>query len=294
LESRTNHLEGGEIGHVVQLAPGAMAFRIRTLGGLFGAALLLLPLSVAPVVGTPSHPLEKTEVVQSRSVDMPITLQEILSKLIERSHDKETQLRQYSVIQSYVVKNGKGHVLAETEVRMQYRAPGAKTFTTQFAKGSRLVQRLVFKQLMEQEARTGEGDGRQASAIGPGNYTFDLLGKEHIDPYDCFVVRAIPRRRDKYLFEGKIWINSEDFGIVKITGHPAQKPSLWVKRVDFVRDYQRVERFWLPLRDNAVAEMRFFGRSTLTIDYANYKLTSGSELRFKLGSVGVRCRLGNP
>lgn len=271
-----------------------MAFRLQALGGHFGAALLLLPLSIATVKGTQSNPRETADAVQPGSVDKPTTLREILSKLIEHNHYKETQLRHYSVVQTYVVKNEKGRALAETQVRMQYRTPGVKTFTTQVANGSRLIRRLVFKPLMEQEVQTAAGRGREASAIGPGNYTFELLGEEHIDPYDCFVVRAIPRRRDKYLFEGKIWIDAQDFGIVKITGHPAKKPSFWVKRIDFVRDYQRVERFWLPLRDNAVAEIRFFGRRTLTIDYANYKLTPGSELGFKLGSVGVRCRLGRP
>jgi hypothetical protein len=254
---------------------------------------VVLPLSIATLVGSQSNPHETAEVVQSAPVDKPATAQEILSKLIEYDHYKETHLRQYSVIQTYVVKNDEGHALAETKVHMQYHAPGTKTFTTQFARGSRLIRQLVFKPLMEQEVQAAV-DGRQASSIGPGNYTFDLLGKEHIDTYDCFVVRALPRRTDKYLFEGKIWINAEDFGIVKITGHPAKKPSFWMKRVDFVRNYQRVERFWLPLRDNAVADIRFFGRRTLTIDYANYKLTAGSELGFKRGSVGVRCRLGRP
>jgi hypothetical protein len=258
------------------LISGARAFRLRARGGHFGVALLVLPLSIAIVMGSQSNSSETAEAVQSASVDKPATGQQVLSKLIEYNHYKETHLRQYSVVQTYVVKNAKGRSLAETAVRMQYRAPGVKTFTTQFTRGSRLIRRLVFKPLMEQEVQTAAGRGRQASAIGPGNYAFDLLGEEHIDPYNCFVVRAIPRRRDRYLFEGKIWINAEDFGIVKITGHPAKKPSFWMKRVDFVREYQRVEQFWLPLSDKAIADIRFFGRRTLTIDYADYDI---SDLR---------------
>jgi hypothetical protein len=99
------------------------------------------------------------------------------------------------------------------------------------------------------------------------------LGEEQIYPYHCFVVRAIPRRRDKYLFEGKVWVNVDDFGIVKIVGHPALKPSFWIKQVEFKRGYQRVDGFWLPFSDNAVAEIRFLGRKTLTIDYAHYNFT---------------------
>jgi hypothetical protein len=211
--------------------------------------------------------------VQCASIDKPATGQQVLSKLVEYDQYKETHLLQYSVVQTYVVKNAKGRSLAETVVRMEYRAPGVKTFTTQFARGSRLIRQLVFKPLMEQEAQTAAGRGRQASVIGPGNYEFELLGEEQIDPYHCFVVHAIPRRRDKYLFEGRIWVNAEDFGIVKMAGRPAKKPSFWMKQVDFVRGYQRVERFWLPLRDVAGADIRFFGQWTLTIDYTGYKIS---------------------
>jgi hypothetical protein len=239
---------------------------------------LVMLLSIASWVAAPPNAFGAVTAAPSAPVDKPPTVQEIVSKLVEDNHYRETHLRQYSVIETYVVKNDKGRVLAETSVRMQYRVPGTKTFTTRSAEGSGLIRRLIFKRLMQQEVRRAAGRGRQASTIGPDNYAFDLVGEEHIDLYDCFVVRATPKRRDKYLFEGKIWINAEDFGIVKITGHPARKLSLWMKRVDFVRDYQKVDRFWLPSRDKAIAEIRFFGRKTLTIDYVDYNLTSGSEL----------------
>jgi hypothetical protein len=58
---------------------------------------------------------------------------------------------------------------------------------------------------------------------------------------------------------------------VKVTGRPAKKPSFWIKHVDFVREYQKVNQFWLPSSDKAIADIRFFGRRTLTIDYAGYE-----------------------
>jgi len=41
------------------------------------------------------------------------------------------------------------------------------------------------------------------------------------------------------LFEGKMWIDNQNFSIVRITGHLAKSPSFWIKQVDFVRDYRR-------------------------------------------------------
>lgn len=188
-----------------RLTSGARGFQLQALIRRLGAALLLmLPVSIIAPLGSQPDPRETADAVQSASIDKPTSGQQVLSKLSEYNHYKETHLRRYSVVQTYVVKNAKGRSLAEIAVRMQYRAPGVKTFTTRFARGSRLIRRLVFKPLMEQEVRKGAGRGRQASAIGPDNYAFDLLGEQHIDPSLCFVVRAIPRRRDKYLFEGQI------------------------------------------------------------------------------------------
>jgi hypothetical protein len=57
---------------------------------------------------------------------------------------------------------------------------------------------------------------------------------------------------------------------VKITGRLAKNPSFWIKRVDFVRDYKKIDGFWLLSREEAVSTVRVFGKETLTIDYQNY------------------------
>jgi hypothetical protein len=62
----------------------------------------------------------------------------------------------------------------------------------------------------------------------------------------CFVAQAVPKRKDKYLFEGKLWIDVDDYAVVRIVGHPAKKLSFWIERADFVRQYQKIEGFWLP------------------------------------------------
>jgi hypothetical protein len=91
--------------------------------------------------------------------------------------------------------------------------------------------------------------------------------------YECFVVQASPKRKDKYLFEGRIWIEANEFAVVKIVGHPANRPSFWIKSADFTRLYQKIDGTWLPLRDETVSQVRLFGENVLTIDHANYKVS---------------------
>jgi hypothetical protein len=84
----------------------------------------------------------------------------------------------------------------------------------------------------------------------------------------------VPRRRDKYLFIGKAWIDKEDFAIARLEGEPAKSPSFWVVRAPFVREYQRVDRFWLPRQDETRTEIRFAGPYVLRIQYADYQINA--------------------
>jgi hypothetical protein len=170
------------------------------------------------------------------------------------------------------VTNDKGKVHAKTVVLAQYQAPGSKTFVTISEEGSRIVRRHVFKGLMDSETETAAGRSHRDSSIGPANYAFDLLGEEDLDGYHCFVVEATPRRKDKYLFEGKIWIDTQYFAIVKIAGRPAKNPSFWITRVDFVRRYQKIGEFWLPLEDESVTHVRIYGKKILTIHHGDYRV----------------------
>ncbi|MCI0696003.1 outer membrane lipoprotein-sorting protein [candidate division KSB1 bacterium] len=196
----------------------------------------------------------------------------LMGKLLEHNQQRESGLRQYSSTRTYRIANSKGKVRAESEVALEYRASSGKVFKTVSEKGSGFVRGRVFKPLMESEIEAAAGRSRHDSSITPDNYTFELLGEEDVDGHHCYVAKAIPKRKAKYLFNGKIWIHTTDFAVVKIEGQPAQNPSFWIKRVDFVRRYQKVGKFWLPLKDESTSQVRVVGAHVLTINYGNYQI----------------------
>ena len=150
---------------------------------------------------------------------------------------------------------------------MDYVAPDQKTFVTIEEEGSSIVRHLVLDRLMESEVSTAIGQEHRDSSITPANYRFRVLGEEDLGAHHCFVVEALPRRKDKYLFEGRIWIDSIAFAIVKIAGHPARNPSLWITRADFVREYEEIGDFWFPVKDEIFVDVKLYGRKTLTIEH---------------------------
>jgi len=200
----------------------------------------------------------------------------VITKLLERNRQREARLQQYSVPSIYRVKNDQGLVRAEAQVMLHYRAPDTKEFKIVTESGSTLIRSRVFKPLMDIEVETAAGRNRLDSSITSNNYNFQLLGEEDVDGTHCFVVQTTAKRADKYLFNGKVWIHAIEFAIVQVAGQPAKKPSVWIKGVEFVRHYQKLKEFWLPLKSESRTQVRFFGNNTLTIDYDRYEITQAS------------------
>ena len=205
-----------------------------------------------------------------------MTGDELFAKLLEHNRLRDLRLQQYSAVRTYEVTNDKGKLYAEQVVRVEYQAPDRKTFVTDSEKGSGLVRDLVLKRLIESESETSRGRAHHDSSMRPANYEFTLLGEQDVGPYHCLVVHAIPRRQEKYLFEGKVWIDAEDYAIVKIAGHPAKSPSFWITRADFVRQYQKIGEFWLPAKDETLVHVRLYGKKILTIEHRDYAINGGT------------------
>jgi hypothetical protein len=200
----------------------------------------------------------------------------IITKMLEANRLRSEELHRYSATRTYEIRNSEGKLAAQAVVRVTYQAPGRKTFDKRSEQGSAIVRHLVFDRLMRSEGETASGHEHHDSAITTANYTFALTAEEDIGPYHCFVLEATPRRKDKYLFEGKIWIDAQDFAIVKIAGHPAKKLSFWVSHADFVRQYQKIDGFWLPYRDETFVDVKLYGRKVFTVDHQEYSINSAN------------------
>jgi hypothetical protein len=192
---------------------------------------------------------------------------EIFADLVKHNELRAASLLEYSALRTYAVTDLSGKVHAKQIVHMEYLAPDKKTFKTISEEGSGVVRHLVLNRLMESEVSAASGQEHHDSSITPANYTFRPVGEEDLGVHHCFVVEATPKRRDKYLFEGKVWIDRSDFAVVKIAGHPARKLSFWITRADFVRQYDKVGDFWLPVRDETFVEVRLYGKKILSIDH---------------------------
>jgi hypothetical protein len=160
---------------------------------------------------------------------------------------------------------------------MEFVSPDKKTFTATDESGSGLVRRMALHPLINSEIETAAGKQHHDTAISGDNYSLNLLGEQQVGPYHCFVAEAVPKREDKYLFEGRVWIDVNDYSLVRIEGHPAKKLSFWIQNAEFIRQYQKIDGFWLPEKDQTLVQVRLYGKKILTIEHRDYVVNAGQS-----------------
>lgn len=207
-----------------------------------------------------------------------LTLEEIVDRMQQENRERELQLRDYEVLRTYKAHNSFTGKKAELEVRMRY-TDGKKEFELVSEQGSKFLRSRVLKKLIKAEQGSSNQERKQKTGITEKNYQFSLERVEELSYGRYYVLRIKPRRKDKYLLDGLIWVIDGDFAIVQIVGRPARRPSFWIRRIYFVHQYTKVGDFWLPASNQTEARVFLFGKSTVSIHYRNYRVNQQTTSR---------------
>ena len=162
-------------------------------------------------------------------------------------------------------------------VRIVYRRDGSKEFEVESCTGWGAARQHVFPRLLEAETEASRPGSPENSRMTPENYSFAMLRADQVDGRKTYVVEVTPKKQKKYLMRGTIWVDAEDFAIVRMEGAPAKNPSFWIKSVQFSHKYQKHGPFWLAASDNSVTDVRIFGTTELRIDYFDYVVNASFQ-----------------
>jgi hypothetical protein len=224
-----------------------------------GAFALLIAISSGPLVSAQTgsaHP--------SASV--------VVAKMMELDAQRQSELAGYAAVRRYVAVNKKRR--AEMLVRVVCGSDGAKQFTILSEEGSGSIRKHVFYKILQEETEASRRGTRNSTRLTPENYDFYLIGRETLETGPAYVLAVVPKAENKYLIDGKIWVDATDYAIVRIEGQPARNPSFWVHNVHFVHTYQKVHQFWFASSTRTSSQVRFFGAAELTIENSGYALKS--------------------
>jgi len=199
----------------------------------------------------------------------------VLDRMEEASRSQQGRLEGWTSTRVYSAANTRLKKWARVRVELEYAAPGRKTYRVLERAGSPLIVKYVILPVLQAECASALPQTRPLTDITRNNYDFRWIGFD--EGQNAYLFEAAPRAPGRYHFRGRVWIDGGSFGVARVEGAPAVSPSFWVKRTEFTREYRQFGGFWLPALHRSRAELRIFGRSTLVIEYVDYRWPEPSQ-----------------
>lgn len=213
--------------------------------------------------------------IQTQAQEKPtMHADEVIAQLVAHDAEREKLGGGYTGHRRYVLENQRLSKQAEMLVTVSCDGDGRKHLEIVSEEGWQSANSHVLQKMLESEEETSQPEKRSATRVALENYSFELLGTEVVDGRLAYVLRVLPKRQDRYLFEGRIWVDAEEFAMVQAEGRPAKSPSFWTRSIHFVARYHKSGDFWFPLSTESVTEARIFGKTNVTINYFGYSPNS--------------------
>jgi hypothetical protein len=185
----------------------------------------------------------------------------ILQRMEDIQHQDPAQSRPYELTREYKVFHGSDkQSTSEVMAQINFVPPDMKTYEITQAGGNSRGEKMV-RELLDRETESAK-KGR-GSEISRTNYDFVFLRRENFGDVPEYVLGTLPKRKDKNLLRGQIWVDASTFRIRRIEGVPAKSPSFWLKNIHITLQFAEVGGMWVPVTFDAIATVRFLGQYTL-------------------------------
>ena len=208
-------------------------------------------------------------VVSAAAQVAPPPLDAVLARMTLARAVNQTLLKPYVVTRLYVlVGKNEGNKKSEVTAEVSFVPPHSKRYSIKGTEGSGLGERIV-RRMLDGETQIVKDYG--ATDFTTANYDFQMVGEQEFNGKRCYVIGLDPKRRDKTLLRGNIWIDTETYRIHRMEATPAKSPSWWLRDVRVAFSYDSVDGMWLQTSSEFSTNVRIFGRHKMTSHDVNYE-----------------------
>lgn len=192
----------------------------------------------------------------------PPNMDAILARMAQARAKNQTLLKPYTVTRLYVlVGKDENNQKSEVTAEVRFVPPNVKTYVIKQTEGGGLGERIV-RRMLDGETEIVKDYG--ATDYTVANYDFALEREELLDGQRCYVIALSPKRKDKTLLRGNLWVDAATFRVRRMEADPAKSPSWWLKDPHVIFTYGNVDGMWLQTASEFTASVRIFGRHTMT------------------------------
>jgi hypothetical protein len=205
---------------------------------------------------------------QTGSVIPPI--EGIIAGMAQARAENQARFRSYIVTRDYMLfgkerSKTKSRVIAD----ISFVPPATKTYTIQKTNGTGFGETIVRRMLMSEVEIAKDYTSTDFSRE---NYDFRFILEENVGGRRCYVLELLPRRKDKNLLQGKIWVDAGTYLPRRVEGSPIKTPSWWLRSLRFELSYGEVGGMWLQTALEATATVRVFGPHAMVSRDVKYQL----------------------
>lgn len=181
----------------------------------------------------------------------------IVQRMTAAQQQNKARLRPFTVKRGYSIRDKKDESKGELVANITLLPPDGKQYWIESSSGSGVGEK-VLRDIVSKETEPAKDEKKKE--LSAENYDFQLSGEDTIDGRRCFVLNLNPRREDKELLRGKVWVDAETYNIHRIEGSPAKSPSWWIHDLQVLINFAEVDGMWLRTFTHAVATVRFKGK----------------------------------
>lgn len=197
------------------------------------------------------------------SREQPLDLNSLLQRMERAALQNRKNFRAYIVKRDYrFYHEDRDNLKAEVIAEVAFIPPGRKEFKILASRGHSRGEKVV-RQILEDEQKAA------AASVPPGaisrtNYYFTSLGRDVLDGVSSYLLRISPKRKDRNLVDGRIWVDPETYMVRKMEGDMTKLPSWWLKSVHVKIDFNNMNGMWIETSREAEANVRIFGEYIFT------------------------------
>jgi hypothetical protein len=148
---------------------------------------------------------------------------------------------------------------------------GLITYEKRRFDGDNTVRNQVILRYLSAEAEA-QREASPAIAVSPDNYKFKYKGRGELDGRAVHIFDVTPKKRLQGLYKGQLWIDAASFLRVQEAGYLVKNPSIFLKKVAFVRKYDIRDGVSVPREVQSVVDTRLVGKAELTIAFSNFSI----------------------
>ena len=197
-------------------------------------------------------------------------LDTIIARMAQARDENQARFRPYIVTRDYKLSDKEKYkTTAQVVADVSFVPPNSKKYAIQQSSGLGLGEFIV-RRMLASEAEIAKD--YSSTDISPDNYDFRFLREEEASGQPCYVLELVPRRKDKHLLRGNIWVDGKTYLIHRTEGEPAKTLSWWLRDVRIALLYGDVGGMWLQTALEATASVRILGQYTMVSHDVKYNI----------------------